>query len=74
MRINGKHSVDYFHKKLGHIMWEYVGMSRNAEGLKFARKEIKALRKRILERCSHSGIGRNRESRTRKSASTCRFL
>lgn len=45
MRINGKHSVDYFHKKLGHIMWEYVGMSRNAEGLKFARKEIKALQK-----------------------------
>ncbi len=45
MRINGKHSVDYFHKKLGHIMWEYVGMSRNAEGLKFARKEIKVLQK-----------------------------
>ena len=45
MRINGKHSVDYFHKKLGHIMWEYVGMSRSAEGLKFARKEIKALQK-----------------------------
>jgi len=45
MRINGKHSVDYFHKKLGHIMWEYIGMSRNAEGLKFARKEIKALQK-----------------------------
>ena len=45
MHINGKHSVDYFHKKLGHIMWEYVGMSRSAEGLKFALKEIKALKK-----------------------------
>lgn len=45
MNIRGKYPVDYFHKKLGHIMWEYVGMSRNAEGLKFALKEIKALKK-----------------------------
>lgn len=45
MNIKGKYPVDYFHKKLGHIMWEYVGMSRNAEGLKFALKEIKALKK-----------------------------
>lgn len=44
MNIRGKYPVDYFHKKLGHIMWEYVGMSRNAEGLKFALKEIKALK------------------------------
>ncbi|MGI6341870.1 MAG: fumarate reductase/succinate dehydrogenase flavoprotein subunit [Bacteroidales bacterium] len=33
LNINGKHSVDHFHKKLGNIMWEYVGMSRNKEGL-----------------------------------------
>ncbi|MGB4653965.1 MAG: fumarate reductase/succinate dehydrogenase flavoprotein subunit [Bacteroidales bacterium] len=33
LNIKGKHSVDHFHKKLGNIMWEYVGMSRNKEGL-----------------------------------------
>ncbi|MFV0346045.1 MAG: fumarate reductase/succinate dehydrogenase flavoprotein subunit [Bacteroidales bacterium] len=43
--IKGSKSVDYFHKKLGHIMWEYVGMSRNAEGLKKAIEEIKELKK-----------------------------
>ena len=44
MNIKGAHSVDYFHKKLGLIMWNKVGMSRNAEGLKSAIKEIKVLR------------------------------
>ena len=41
---NGTKSVDYFHKRLGKIMWNEVGMSRNAEGLKKAMADIKALR------------------------------
>jgi succinate dehydrogenase / fumarate reductase flavoprotein subunit len=41
---NGTHSVDYFHKKLGKIMWDKAGMSRNAEGLQQAIKEIQELR------------------------------
>ncbi|MGM5469044.1 fumarate reductase/succinate dehydrogenase flavoprotein subunit [Flavobacteriaceae bacterium LMO-SS05] len=40
----GKHSVDHFHKKLGKIMWNKVGMSRNAKGLTEAIQEIKDLR------------------------------
>ena len=42
--INGQRTVDDFHKQLGLIMWEYCGMSRNAEGLKKAKGLIKALR------------------------------
>ena len=45
MNIKGKHSVDYFHKKLGNIMWNNVGMGREAEGLKKAVIEIDALKK-----------------------------
>ena len=41
---NGKNSVDSYHRKLGKIMWDKCGMSRNAEGLKEAIEEIKALR------------------------------
>ncbi len=41
----GLHSVDYFHKRLGKIMWNKVGMSRNEKGLKEAIEEISALRK-----------------------------
>ena len=40
----GTHSVDYFHKKLGKVMWDKVGMARNAEGLKQAIKEIREIR------------------------------
>lgn len=40
----GTHSVDFFHKKLGLIMWEYVGMARNKEGLEKAISQIQALR------------------------------
>jgi succinate dehydrogenase / fumarate reductase flavoprotein subunit len=40
----GTHSVDYFHKKLGHIMWNKCGMARNAEDLASAMTDIRALR------------------------------
>ena len=40
----GKHPVDYFHKRLGKIMWNKCGMSRNAEDLKSAIDEIAELR------------------------------
>lgn len=42
--IKGKQTVDTFHKKLGHIMWDYVGMGRNKEGLEKAIKMIKETR------------------------------
>lgn len=44
MSGSGKHSVDYYHKKLGKIMWNKCGMSRNEQGLKEAIKEIADLR------------------------------
>ena len=44
LSINGTETVDSIHKRLGHIMWEYVGMARTEEGLKVAIEEIKKLR------------------------------
>lgn len=41
---NGTHSVDYFHKKLGKIMWNKCGMARNEKDLKSAISEIAELR------------------------------
>jgi succinate dehydrogenase / fumarate reductase flavoprotein subunit len=40
----GTKSVDYFHKKLGKIMWDKCGMARNEQGLKEAIEELKALK------------------------------
>ncbi len=46
---NGKNSVDYYHKKLGKIMWNKCGMSRNEKELKEAIEEISQLRKEFWE-------------------------
>jgi len=42
--VNGNETVDSFHKKLGKIMWENVGMGRTEQTLKTALKEIPELR------------------------------
>jgi len=44
MKVKGSRSVDHFHKELGKIMWEYVGMGRNEAGLKKAIELIRVLR------------------------------
>ena len=44
MDVKGSKSVDHFHKRLGLIMWNKVGMSRNEKGLKTAIEELKSLR------------------------------
>jgi succinate dehydrogenase / fumarate reductase flavoprotein subunit len=44
INIKGTKSVDYFHKKLGEVMWNKVGMARNATGLNEAMDEIKQIR------------------------------
>lgn len=49
LNVNGKKTVDEYHKELGHIMWEKVGMSRNAEGLNQAMKQIPELKKDFLK-------------------------
>jgi len=45
LSVKGSQSVDSFHRKLGKIMWDKCGMSRNETGLKKAIEEIKLLRK-----------------------------
>jgi succinate dehydrogenase / fumarate reductase flavoprotein subunit len=44
MSVKGDQTVESFHRRLGKIMWDYCGMSRNAEGLQKARQEIRDLR------------------------------
>ncbi|MAZ35846.1 MAG: succinate dehydrogenase flavoprotein subunit [Crocinitomicaceae bacterium] len=45
----GSHSVDYFHKRLGKVMWDKVGMARSEKGLKEAIAEIQQIRKEFWE-------------------------
>jgi succinate dehydrogenase / fumarate reductase flavoprotein subunit len=45
--IKGTRSVDSYHRDLGKLMWEYCGMSRTAEGLKYALSKIPEMRERF---------------------------
>lgn len=45
MAVQGDETVDSIHKRLGNIMWEFVGMGRTKEGLQEAIKRIEAIRK-----------------------------
>jgi succinate dehydrogenase / fumarate reductase flavoprotein subunit len=47
MSIQGSKSVEHFHRELGKVMWEYCGMSRNAEGLKIGREKIRKIREQF---------------------------
>ncbi len=49
LNVNGKRTVDTFHRELGKIMWEYCGMARNEAGLKKALEKIPALRQEFWE-------------------------
>lgn len=63
MSASGQHSVDYYHKKLGKIMWNKCGMSRNAKELQEAMEEIAALREDFWQNVKVTGKvdGKNQE-------------
>ena len=49
------HTVDYFHKALGHIMWDYVGMARNTESLATAKAKVAELEARFWKEVAVPG-------------------
>ena len=49
LSVNGKRSVEQFHRALGKIMWDKVGMARNAAGLQTAIEQIRQLRQEFWE-------------------------
>jgi len=49
LNVKGSQSVESFHRRLGKIMWDYCGMSRNADGLRSARQMVVELRKEFYQ-------------------------
>ena len=70
----GTKSVDFFHKKLGKIMWNKCGMSRNAKGLKEAIAEIKELRKDFHKNVSVPGSSSEFNEQLAKAGRVADFL
>ena len=70
----GTHSVDYYHKKLGKIMWNKCGMSRNAIELQEAIDEISALRADFWENVRVPGSPETKNQELEKAGRVADFL
>ncbi len=70
----GTKSVDHFHKRLGKIMWDKVGMSRNAPDLEKAISEIKALREEFWKEVRVPGTMNEMNAELEKAGRVADFL
>ncbi|WP_298313801.1 fumarate reductase/succinate dehydrogenase flavoprotein subunit [uncultured Aquimarina sp.] len=71
---SGEHSVDYYHKKLGKIMWNKCGMSRNEKELKEAIDEIAALREDFWKSVKVPGAANSMNPELEKAGRVADFL
>jgi succinate dehydrogenase / fumarate reductase flavoprotein subunit len=74
MNIKGSKSVDYFHKKLGKVMWDKCGMSRNAKGLTEAIEEIKEIREAFWKDVKIPGTANELNPELEKALRVADFL
>ncbi len=71
---NGEHSVDYYHKKLGKIMWEKCGIARNKKGLEEAIEEIAELREDFWRNVKVPGAANQINPELEKAGRVADFL
>jgi succinate dehydrogenase / fumarate reductase flavoprotein subunit len=74
LSIKGTKTVDDFHRELGQVMWDYVGMSRNAEGLKKAISRIKEIRDDFWKNVIVSGENEELNQSLEKAGRVSDFL
>ncbi|RRJ87147.1 fumarate reductase/succinate dehydrogenase flavoprotein subunit [Paenimyroides tangerinum] len=55
LQIKGNQTVDYYHKKLGKLLYDYCGLARNKEGLEFAIDAINKLRDEFYKNVNVTG-------------------
>jgi succinate dehydrogenase / fumarate reductase, flavoprotein subunit len=74
LNVNGNKTVDELHRELGLVMWDYVGMSRNAEGLTKAKKMIKDIREDFWKNVKIIGTNEEINQSLEKAARVADFL
>ena len=72
--INGKKTVSEFHRELGKIMWENVGMARSEESLKLAIKQIPVLREEFWKNVKVTGSGAELNQQLENAGRVADFL
>ncbi len=74
LAVQGENTVDYYHKKLGLIMWNKCGMSRNEKELKEAIKEIAELREDFWKNVKVPGEAKAKNQELEKAGRVADFL
>jgi len=74
MNIKGTKTVDHFHKRLGKIVWDQVGMARNATGLQQAIDDIQKLRDEFYQDVRIPGTVDSFNPELDKANRVCDFL
>lgn len=74
LSINGKRTVDDFHKELGLLMWDKCGMSRTDAGLKEALKRIPEIRDEFWKNVKVTGTGDEFNQSLEKAGRVADFL
>jgi succinate dehydrogenase / fumarate reductase flavoprotein subunit len=74
MSVKGKRTADEFHRELGHIMWEQVGMARNKAGLQRALQVIPQLREEFWRDVNVVGTDNDLNSELEKAGRVADFL
>ena len=74
LAVNGRRTVDDFHKQLGLIMWDYCGMARSNEGLEKARNLIQQLRAEFWENVTVPGSAKDFNQSLEKAGRVADFL
>ncbi|HEY8995779.1 MAG TPA: fumarate reductase/succinate dehydrogenase flavoprotein subunit [Lacunisphaera sp.] len=74
MGNKGKEPVNYYHKKLGQIMWKYCGMARTKEGLTEALKQIPALREEFWANVNVPGSADNMNQALERAGRVADFI
>ncbi len=74
LSVNGKRSVDSFHRELGLLIWDHCGMARNEQGLKKALERIPALREEFWENVSVPGSDKGLNQSLEKAGRVADFL
>ncbi|AMJ65089.1 fumarate reductase/succinate dehydrogenase flavoprotein subunit [Hymenobacter sp. PAMC 26628] len=74
LSINGNRTPDQFHKVLGHIMWEYCGMARSAEGLTHAKAEIQKLKREFWQDLKLTGTNEELNQALEKAGRVADFI
>jgi succinate dehydrogenase / fumarate reductase flavoprotein subunit len=72
--IDGKRTVESFHRELGKLMWDECGMARNAAGLKRALERIPELRAEFWENVKVTGSGAELNAELEKAGRVADFL